>query len=154
MDGQKHLIECKCMLPQMKPKGILHKFVVFSLTDDNGDVITKFAQCNNCGVIHKVIDFCQSHIMAGKEHMSSHLTIEDIKGSLGSSKDLVATLERHKADLPTWECVKFFVEHQKWGRFVTLSNDIEEGIKQIKYLVIIGENLFKIETHMNETTTI
>ncbi len=149
MKGSKHLIQCHCMLPQLKNKGILHQFVVFSTEDDQGIVKTKFAQCNNCGVIHKVIDYCKSIVMNGKEELKSILTIDDIKLSI-MSKDLCALLERSDCDLATWEQVKFIIENKKWGHTVTLSSSLEEGIRVIKYLQILGEDLFKVETYTKE----
>ena len=61
--GVKHLVQCNCMLPQLKSKSILHKFLVFSIVDDNNKVQVKFAQCNNCNVIHKVTEVCKSTIL-------------------------------------------------------------------------------------------
>ena len=72
--GQKHLIKCRCVLPQFKKldNPPVHKFVVFSALNEEGNVVTKYAQCNNCGVIHKVTDLCTSEIIPGRseEHTS------------------------------------------------------------------------------------
>ena len=94
--GQKHLIKCRCVLPQMKnlPIPTQHQFVVFSEVID-GNVKTKFSQCNNCGVIHKITDICSSEIMNGKDAMSSIMSIEDIKLSMNAS--LSSILEDRKS---------------------------------------------------------
>jgi hypothetical protein len=148
MQGIKHLIDCRCILPQLKTKGILHKFVVFSIIDDSGEVQAKIAQCNNCGVLHKVIDICKSNILFGKENASALTSISEIKLSL--SNDLCNILEKNNVDLPTWENAKFIIENKKWGQFVVLTTTTEDNLKLIKYLIILGENLFKVETATKE----
>jgi hypothetical protein len=145
--GIKHLIECSCMLPQMKSKGILHKFLVFSIVDEE-KVQVKFAQCNNCGVIHKVTEICKSTILNGKENLKSILTIDDIKASI--SPNLAFILEKAECELSLWEHAKFIIDNKRWGEFVILSKSIEDGFQIIKYVQIIGENLFKIETNTKE----
>jgi len=151
--GQKHLIKCRCVLPQFKtstnPESKQHKFVVFSEVND--DVVKqKFSQCNNCGLIHKVTDICTSEIMSGKEFMSSIMTIEDIKPGMNSS--LVSILERYQCDLPTWEQVQYTIENKRWGDFIILTSDIEDDTKTVKYVRILGETLFKVDFHTRKET--
>jgi hypothetical protein len=151
--GQKHLIKCRCVLPQFKnssdPEKKQHRFTVFSEVID--DVVKKkFSQCNNCGLIHKVTDICTSEIMSGKEAMSSILTIEDIKSSLHPS--LASILERYQCDLPTWEQAQFIMENKRWGEIIILTSDIEDDSKVIKYLRILGETLFKVDSHSRKET--
>ena len=146
--GQKHLIKCRCVLPQFKnssdPEKKQHRFTVFSEIID--DVVKqKFAQCNNCGLVHKVTDICTSEIMPGKESMGSILSIDDIKSGLHAS--LVSILERHQCDLPTWEHAQHIVENKKWGDIVILTSDLEEDVKNIKYVRILGETLYKVDSH-------
>ena len=125
-----------------------HQFVVFSIIDDENNVQQKFVQCNNCGVIHKVLDVCKSEIMKNREHMSTIITIDDIRSSI--SKDLANVLELNVATLPTWEACKFIIENKRWGEFVVLNTEDEDDISQGKYVVIIGENLFKVETFLRD----
>lgn len=143
--GQKHLVRCRCVLPQYKsiPTPPQHQFAVFSVVKEE-NVVTKFAQCNNCGIIHKVTDICTSEIMTGKESMNSMVKIDDIKASL--SKNLVDILERHEVDLATWENAQFILENKLWGEFVVIAQEEEDGTRQGKYVRIMGENLFKIES--------
>ena len=146
--GQKHLIKCRCVLPQFKnsadPEKKQHRFTVFSEIID--DVVKqKYSQCNNCGLIHKVTDICTSEIMSGKEAMSSILTIDDIKSSLNDN--LISILERYQCDLPTWEHAQFVFENKKWGDFVVLTSDIEDDDKIVKYVRFLGETLLKVETY-------
>lgn len=146
--GQKHLIKCRCVLPQFKnsqdPEKKQHRFVVFSEVE-NDVVKQKFSQCNNCGLIHKIVDICTSEIMSGKESMGSILTIDDIKPGLHQS--LVSILERYQCDLPTWEQAKYVTENKKWGDIIILTSDLEENTKIVKYVRILGETLFKVDSH-------
>ena len=145
--GQKHLIKCRCVLPQLKEKAIVHQFLVFSEVQ-NGEVKQKYAQCNNCGVIHKIVDICRSEIMNGKEAMSSIIGIDDIRSSLDTK--MVSILDRHSCDLPTWEHAQFILENKKWGEFVVLTSDSEEESKTVKYVRIISEGIYKVDTHIRQ----
>lgn len=153
MRGQLHLIKCRCVLSQFKKSNNppAHQFTVFSVIDDNDFVVPKHAQCNNCGLIHKVKDICASDILAGKENSVSILGIEDIKSSL--PPNLVAILERHNVELPVWEQAQFIIENKMWGEFLILAKEEEKGIKQGKYARIMSESFFKIDT-FNRTDTI
>ena len=143
--GQKHLISCRCILPQFKnalnPPS--HKFVVFSVIDEN-IVRVKFAQCNNCGILHKVTDICKSEILHGKENLSSVTTIDDLKASL--NQQLVKLLENNNADVASYEAAQFAIENKQWGEFVVLSTDNIDGMRQVKYVRILGETLFKVDS--------
>ena len=125
-----------------------HQFVVFSVVDDEDKVQSKFAQCNNCGVVHKITDICKSDILANKEEMGSILTIDDIKP--GIPANLLKILESSNADLASWEACNFIIENKKWGNIVVLTTDFEHGTRQGKYVQIIGENLFKVNTFTRE----
>ena len=145
--GQKHLIKCRCVLPQYKHAvhPVPHQFTVFSVINDDNTVKPKFAQCTNCGVVHKVTEISRSEIVVGREDMKSMLTISDIRSSL--PEQLAVVLENNQADLPTWEAVQFILENQQWGNFVVLTSDTEGDVKQGKYIRLLGERLFKIETY-------
>jgi hypothetical protein len=148
--GAKHLIKCRCVMPQFKNlhEPPAHQFVVFSAIDELDQVQPKFAQCNNCGVIHKVIDICKSEILMNKEDMGSILKIDDIKPGL--PPNLSKILEINDVDLPTWEAANFIIENKKWGEFVVLTSDMEHGTRHGKYVQILGENLFKVNTFSRE----
>lgn len=147
--GLKHLITCRCVLPQYKraPEPPQHQFVVFSIIEDNGDVRVKFSQCNNCGIIHKVTDVCRSEVVP-REAMGSLPTADDIK--VGLPQRLVSLLETADVDLSAWEQAQFIFENQAWGDFVILTTDEEDGMKQGKYVRIMGENMFKVESFTRE----
>ena len=151
--GQKHLIKCRCVLPQFKnnENPPAHRFVVFSIIEDE-KVSTKYAQCNNCGVIHKVTDICTSEIQSGKEHMGSIISIEDIRLSI--SKNLSSVLEANSVDLPTWEAVQFVVDNKQWGQIVVLTTDRDGDEIHGKYIRILGESLFKVESFVRNSGVI
>lgn len=144
--GQKHLVRCRCVLPQFKHSANppAHQFTVFSVINDDNTVKPKFAQCTNCGVIHRVHELSRSDILLGREAMGSIITVNDIRVSLPDA--LVAILENTKADLPTWEAVQFIYENKQWGSFAVLTSDTEGDVKQGKYVRILGEKMFKVET--------
>lgn len=148
-EGFKHLITCRCILPQFKrmddpPQ---HKFVVFSIIDDSGTVQTRFAQCNNCGIIHKVTELCTSEIV-GKDYMSSLPSIDDVRASVPSR--LASVLDAARADIATWEMARFIIENKKWGSFIVLDSDKEDELKQVKYVSVLGEDLFKVDVELVE----
>jgi hypothetical protein len=149
--GQKHLIKCRCVLPQFKrlENPPVHQFIVFSVIQEDETVKPRYSQCNNCGVVHKVIDVCKSEIVSGKENMNSLIKIEDIKPSL--HPNFVGILESSQADLATWESVQFIVENKQWGQFVVLTNDSEGEEIHGKYIKILGESMCKVETFMRST---
>lgn len=153
MKGYRHLVKCRCVLPQYK--GLLnppaHQFVVFSILDDDS-VKIKYAQCNNCGIIHKVTDICKSEIVAGKEFMNSIVKVEDIRLSL--PPNLIDILERNNVDLAAWEQAQFILENKQWGSFVILAQEEESGTKQGKYVRIMSDTFFKVESFTREEVAV
>lgn len=154
MRGQRHLVKCRCVLPQFK--GVknppVHQFVVFSVVDDDDNVKMKYAQCNNCGIIHKVTDICTSEVISGKETMGSIVKIEDIKLSL--PPNLTDILERNNVDIATWEQAQFILENKQWGNFVILAQEEESGTRQGKYVRIMSETFFKVESFSREEVAV
>lgn len=150
MTCQKHLIRCRCILPQFKQlqDAPLHQFTVLSIIDDDGNVKTKYAQCNNCGVVHRVVDICKSEILTGNEGSPAITTIDDVKASL--PENIVALLDVHDVDLATWECVRFIIENQRWGDIVVLASDVAGDERHGKYVRILGERLYKVESFVRE----
>lgn len=148
-NGIKHLIKCRCVMPQFKnlQNPPIHQFVVFSAIEDE-IFQSKYAQCNNCGLIHKVIDFCQSDILSNKESSVSLITKEELKLSI--PPNLCKILEINDVDLPTWEMASFFYENKLWGNFVILNSEFEGSSKTGKFLQILGENLFKVNSFTRE----
>jgi hypothetical protein len=152
--GQKHLVKCRCVLQQFKKlqNPPPHQFVVFSVVQDDGGVVVKQAQCNNCGVIHKVVDLCKSEIVSGKENAKSMVTIDDIRPSI--HPNFANILEANSADLATWEAVQFAIENKRWGDAVVLTTEQDGNELHGKYLRIIGESLCKVESFTRSTGVI
>ena len=141
------MVECQCVLPQYKKSAnpVYHKFVVFSVLEDD-KIKTNFAQCTNCGVVHKIIDLCKSEILNGKESLNSLETIEDIKLSI--PQDLSAVLENYSCDISNWQHAKFIYENGKWGDSIVLVREELDSEIQGKFLTIVSHNRFKIETFL------
>ncbi len=145
MQGVKHLIQCHCILPQFKNSAdpVFHKFVDFSIIDESDTVQPKFAQCNNCGVIHKVVDICRSELTS-KEDAKALPNIEDIKFSL--SPDLVRVLETYQSDIATWEQAEWIYLTKSWSQWITLARDEgEDGDVHGKRLIFLDDGKFRIE---------
>ena len=122
--------------------------MTFSIINDDDKVVLKYDQCNNCGLIHKVTDICTSEIMSGKESFSSVVTISDVKASLPSN--LSDILERNNADKSMWEYAQFLIENKRWGEIIVLSHEEDSGVKHGKYVRILSETFFKVDSFTRE----
>lgn len=142
--GVKHLVACRCILPTMKnrPNAPVHKFIVFSIQQDD-KVIEKMVTCNNCGIVHKVFEVCKSEIIHNLEGTNSSLTIEDLSVQLPET--VVKLLSSYEKDLPDYEHVKFMLDENKIGNFVVLTQEFNEGRKSGKVLKYKGKGKFEIE---------
>jgi len=127
---------------------VFHKFVVFSLVDENGDVIPKIAKCNNCGVLHKVADFCKSEIVYGIDESFATLNIVDISWNI--PENIKEVLETHKCDIATWEQVSDIISSKEWGNFSVIAKKEISGSTQIKLLFIEENNKYRIESHLRK----
>src|SRR3990167_2319321 len=142
---QKHLIECRCILPQFTNRNNppFHKFTVSSVIDNDDNVISKFVQCPNCGIVHKVIDICKSEILRGKEELRTLITIEDIKNSL--PKNIAEVLETYDVALHIWEEAQFIVDNRLFDKQIILVSEEVDNSKQGKMLKIMETGFVKIE---------
>lgn len=145
MRGVKHLLQCRCILPTMKKRKDppLHKFKVFSIQDDDGNVIEKMVTCNNCGVVHRVYEICKSEILNNVEGTKSSITIEDM--SLMFPETVLNILKSYEKELPDYEHVKFMMDENKAGDFIILSQEFNDGRRTGKVLKYKGKNKFEIE---------
>jgi hypothetical protein len=123
--------------------------VVFSTIED--DLFKeKVVQCNNCGVLHRVIDQCRSEILHGKDESSSIRTIEDVEVCL--PERLAAYLKTQNVDLATWEQVEFIVENSSEDTDVVIRRD-EQGIHtNVKILTIKRDGNFKVRSEIINNT--
>lgn len=151
IEGIKHLIQCHCVLPQFRNANppIFHKFVVFSLVDDD-QVREKIVQCNNCGVIHRVTDHCKSEILHGKEESGSIRTIEDIELSL--PERLAAYLKSQNVDVATWEQVEWLTENAQESE-VVLRRDEQAEKTNLKILTIKKDGTFRTRNEIISDST-
>ncbi len=141
MTGIKHIVECHCVLPQYvgSKNPVYHKFVVFSTIDDSDTVIPKYAQCNNCGVVHKIIDICKSEIYAGKDELGALPNKDDISYSL--PKHVLEVLQNYECSLPDYEHAKFICDHSRWGETLTLSKELLKDEVTGKFMVIKSDRV-------------
>lgn len=144
--GVKHLVRCKCILPHLRgsKEPVFHSFVVFSVIDENDKVIEKNAQCNNCGVIHRVHNLCESEIL-GKESSLSVITEKDI--SLLIPSELVSILGSYNCDIATWEMAHFLYSNERWGSTLSLVKEEKQGNVEGKRLVLASAKKFKVEPY-------
>lgn len=151
MEGIKHLIECHCVLPQYRDKQetVYHKFVVFSLLDEYSNVVPKFSQCANCGVIHRIVGICISEVALGDEDANAVISIDDVKLQLPES--LKTILESYQAEIATWEEVAFIIENEKWDQAVVLTRTEKDGVISGKVLRIKGPTSVKVEPYIHKT---
>lgn len=146
--GVKHLLQCHCVLPQYKnmAEPVFHQFMVFSIIDLESDtVIPKFSECNNCGAVHKVIDFCKSEIVVGREDMRSQLSIDDIQHSIPSA--LFELLESYDKEIPDFEHAQFILENESWDDYIVLTREEIEDYVQGKLVRFISNEKFRVESY-------
>jgi len=150
MRGVKHLVQCHCILPQYRDRKnpIFHQFVVFSIIDDSDTVVPKYVQCNNCAVVHKVIDICRTELAVGRDELSTMVAIDDV--AITIPQDIRSVLESYKADIATWENVQFILQQEQWGSHVVLTQDSLDEDTQGKLLIFNGPSKFNIETFVRK----
>lgn len=142
----KHLIECKCTLPQFREKDIQiqHKFVVFSVIKDDGGIVPSYAECNNCGSIHKVLE-----VGISKRLPKETIAALPRKSEVGSMipEPVRVLLESYRCELPTWQEAAFIYSNELWGRPVILSKETDEDLVVGKYIIIFSREAYKVETY-------
>lgn len=149
--GHKHIVTCKCILQQYKTQvdPPLYAFKVFSIVSDEDTVEPSYAQCPNCGLIHKVVDICVSEFVS-REEMKSLETIEEIKTSLPEKLLRVLSSSEKDIDIATWQDIKFTLENQEFGKNIILSITRESGDVIYKFLTIFSETLFRVQTKISK----
>lgn len=149
--GTRHVIKCRCILPQYKSmqNPPSHQFVVFSVTEDDV-VVPKTVQCNNCGIVHRVTELCTSKIINGKEDLKSVSTIDTIRPQLPSN--IAAVLDSEGSDIPVWEHCKFVIDNAIWDSVIQLSTESYDGMREGKYIRIFSKEMFNVESFSEEST--
>ena len=148
MIGTKHLIQCHCMLPQFKKRDepLFHKFVVYSKCDNDGEAIEKFSKCNNCGVIHKIIDFCKSELFYGSEDTLSLITVEDLRLTLPENIQII--LVYLKCDISTWVQVAHHFVCDIFDTPIVIAKKRIAGSTQMKHLILLESGKIKIDVYL------
>jgi len=146
MKGTKHLVQCHCVLPQFRGADppIFHKFIVFSVLNENDEVVERVAKCPNCDALHRVTEIGRSSIVHGKDGSAAVIDIEDVKSQLPTS--LVSVLERHKVDEATYEQALFYVNTYNTDDPIVLAREILEEKTSVKALWLKPDRSFRIET--------
>jgi hypothetical protein len=143
LTGQNHLIECQCILSQFKDiePPLFHHFIVFSVLENN-KVKESYAQCNNCNIIHKIIDICKSEILK-KDEMSTLNTIDELR--YGIPDKLAEELNRLDCPIHIWQNVNFIYQNEMWKtgiqNVVVSTESVEDG-KIGKYISIRNADKF------------
>jgi hypothetical protein len=149
MAGLKHLIQCHCVLPiyRKRKEPLFHKFVVYSKTNDEGEIVEKLSRCNNCAAVHRIIDFCKSEIVFNMEDTVSVTTADEIRESL--PEKIVKILDENKCDFATYENVEDVLFEERWGEIIILSRQkINNEKTQIKTLEIKSDKKFRIKAEI------
>jgi hypothetical protein len=148
--GTRHLIQCHCVLPQYRKMEdpIFHKFIVYSRVDEKDDIIEKISACNNCGVLHRIFDYCRSEVLSGIDDANIVTSISDIKKNI--PEELTEILYNHECDISVWENAWDIVENKLWQSSVVLAKkQIGDNI-QIKTCTVHDIEKFIINTHFEK----
>lgn len=145
----KHLVQCNCVLKQFEliEPPVFHRFVVFSVINEDVSIKPSYAKCNNCGGIHRVTEVGVSEKLR-RESVPTIPDAEEIKTSL--PEKLVGLLLKYNLELTTWQEIKFIYENEMWGRPVILQREQEGEERFGKYVMIAGKSLWKIDSFSTE----
>ena len=146
--GIKHLIQCHCILPQYRAQKdpTFHQFVVFSKLDIESDTVEPtFAECNNCGIVHKVIDICKSEIITGREDLRTQMSIDDYVHSLPTS--LFELLQSYDKDISDFQHAEFIIDNNDWGHHIVLTKEEVDDYVQGKLVKFVSSDKFRVESY-------
>lgn len=149
MPGQRHLIECHCILPIYKNKAppVYHKFAVYSLLDEKtGSVEQKYVNCNNCGVTHFVKEFCKSEIKLGKEDIKSVRDIKEV--SLSLPEKLLTLLNEYSSTIDIYEEIEDVIDTGDYPRELVIKREIIDEKYHLKILKVLSVDRFKISSEV------
>ena len=120
------------------------------MLDESDSVIPKHARCNNCGVIHNVIDICKSEILAGQE-VGAVMTKQDCGMMLPAG--VKQMLETYDCEVPDWEHALYILQNEKWGDFIIINREeTEQGDLTGKVLRFVGRGNYRLEPFMQKRT--
>lgn len=164
IDGQRHLIECRCALPQYQNHTpvIFHKFTVFSTFEFDeshyGDLENEpaytfnesYARCNNCGILHRIIDFCRSEFVNDEETTAAFLSTSDMEFMIPEA--ICNLLKTYDSPQYVWEEVLFTVTQRKFDRRIILDSKRDGDNIVGKFLVFSDTGVPRIEMFSEKTT--
>jgi hypothetical protein len=140
-------------LPQYKnaDNPVFHQFTVFSVIDDASDtVVPKFASCNNCGAVHKIVDICKSELVINRDDVMTQMKIEDFKFSLPT--DLFELLVSYQKEVADFEHAQFIIENENWKEYIILTREEIEDMVQGKLVKFLAANKFRVESYILRKT--
>ena len=153
MPGQRHLIECHCVLSIYKNKepAIYHKFSVYSMIDKKtNNVIPKYVNCNNCGVTHLVDELCKSKIQIGKEDITSLRSLEEIELSL--PEKLTKFLKQYNPTIDILEEIEDIFNNNSFPRGLVIKREVIDEKYNVKILNLISSERFTIASEILNNT--
>lgn len=101
-------------------------------------------QCNNCSVVHKVVDICKSEVVAGLDFSSAITSLEEVKPGLPDN--IAAILDKNNCDLATWENVLFNLDNKTEGFEIPIAREENLGLTQVKVLVVNDKGKVRVKT--------
>ena len=155
MAGQRHLIDCHCILPIYKNAAsvVYHKFAVYSkINESSGKVIPKYVNCNNCGITHLVDELCKSKIQPGKEDMTSIRSIEEIELSLPNK--LIKFLKQYNSTIDVLEEIEDIFNEEQFPKSIIIKREIIDETYNVKILNLINSERFTISSEILNDTII
>jgi hypothetical protein len=131
------------------PNPKFHQFVVFSLLDDNLEVVPSTVKCNFCGAVSTVTGI--GKLTPQRAEQSSAIEApEEIQDQL--PPELFKKLSSYVAgiDLPTWQEIRHIYENEYcWGVCpVVLAHETDQatGSDVAKVLNILGRTMYNVRT--------
>ena len=155
ISGQRHLIECHCILPIYKnaKTQIYHKIAVYSMfNEQTGKVIPKYVNCNNCGITHYVTEYCKSEIQIGKEDITSIRSVLEVE--IGLPEKLTKFLKQYSPTIDILEEVEHVFNNQLFPKGIIIKREIIDEKHNIKILNLINEQRFTISSEILDNTII
>ena len=155
MLGQRHLIECHCVLPLYKDRRpiVYHKFPVYSkFNTKTSKVIPKYANCNNCGITHLIDELCKSQIKIGKEDIKSARSISEVTLSLPIK--IVDFLKDYNSSISLYEEIEDIFDNLTFPKDLIIKREIIDEQYHVKVLKLISQEKYKIVSEIIDNTII
>lgn len=142
-----HEVECLCF--SRVQKALAHdahgrRFDVFSLVDDDGELVSSVVQCEDCGRKWEILGI-DDYDLSQMDRMPTY-TRKRLQRVLPS--DLVHLCDELKVSTALMAYISWIIQEQKWGTQVLLSNKKyrrEDITFDSRILIIKGPLNFKIE---------